>query len=132
MVDDIPITVLYDGGCSVCAREARFWRKRDRHHRLHLVDISADDFEAGDYGLSNAAVQSQMHAILPGGRVVTAVEAFRQIYRALGMGWLLAPTGWPIIRPIADAFYRFFAKHIRPHLSCRKCGRGESCNIRKP
>jgi predicted DCC family thiol-disulfide oxidoreductase YuxK len=39
------------------------------------------------------------------------VETFRQAYRAVGLGWVLAPTGWPLLRPAFDALYRIFARH---------------------
>jgi hypothetical protein len=43
-----------------------------------------------------------MHGVFPDGRIVRKVEAFRQAYRAVGLGWLLAPTGWPLLRQVFD------------------------------
>ncbi|MHB1155720.1 MAG: thiol-disulfide oxidoreductase DCC family protein [Phycisphaerales bacterium] len=133
MPGDPPILVLYDGACPICSRRASAMRRRDRHDRLRLIDISAADFDPARFGLTHTAVQSQIHAVLGDGRIVTAMDALRHIHRALGMGRLLAPTGWPVLRPMCDWLYRRFAA-VRPRLSGRgrKCATapGESCNIR--
>jgi predicted DCC family thiol-disulfide oxidoreductase YuxK len=110
------ITLLYDGLCPICSREMKFMRKRDRRAQLGFEDITAPGFSAERYGLTENDVVARMHGVLPDGRVVAGMEAFRIAYRALGMGWLVAPTGWPLLRPLFDLFYRTFAKY-RPRLS---------------
>ena len=35
----------------------------------------------------------------------------RQAYRAVGLGWILAPTGWPVLRPVFDWLYLGFARY---------------------
>lgn len=109
------IKMLYDGLCPLCKREVRAITRHDRHNAIEPVDITADSFHARSLGLTTAAVHARMHAILPDGRVVTGMEAFRQIYAAIGMGWLWKWTGWPILRPIFDLLYAGFAK-VRPRL----------------
>ncbi len=52
-----------------------------------------------------------MHGVFPDGRVVTKVEAFRQAYKMVGLGWLLAPTRWPLLRNLADWGYECFARN---------------------
>lgn len=54
---------------------------------------------------------AEMHAFTGDGRVVRGMEVFRLAYRAVGWGWVWAPTGWPILRPIFDALYRVFARN---------------------
>ena len=39
------------------------------------------------------------------------METFRQAYRAAGLGWVLAPTGWPGLRRVCDALYVLFARY---------------------
>jgi predicted DCC family thiol-disulfide oxidoreductase YuxK len=39
------------------------------------------------------------------------MEVFREAYRAIGLGWLLAPTGWPGLRWLADCGYEWFARN---------------------
>ncbi len=109
------IQLLYDGQCPICRREAHWLRRADRRGALTLVDIGAADFDARRYGLTAEAVQGALHAIMDDGHVVRGMEAVRAAYRAVGWGWLSAPTGWPLLRPIFDRLYRAFARH-RLHL----------------
>jgi predicted DCC family thiol-disulfide oxidoreductase YuxK len=110
------IKLLYDGLCPVCSREVRFMRKRDRKSRLAFEDIADPSFDPALYGLTTEQVIGAMHGVLPDGSIVRGMAAFRIAYRAIGLGWLAAPTGWPILRPIFDLLYRIFARY-RPRLS---------------
>ena len=65
----------------------------------------------------------QIHGITWDGRIVRGLEVFRQAYDAISLGWLLAPTGWPWIRPFADLMYRWFARN-----RLRITGRGSACD----
>ena len=105
------VTLLYDHACPFCRREALWLKRRDRNEALILEDISRNDFDASRYGLKQEIVDGTIHALLLDGRVVTGMEVFRQIYSAVGLGWVMAPTGWPLLRPIFDAAYRLFARH---------------------
>jgi predicted DCC family thiol-disulfide oxidoreductase YuxK len=114
------LTMLYDGLCPLCSREVRMLRRKDKHDRLAFVDIAEQSFDPSTFGITHADAHAAMHVQLPDGTMVKGVEAFRQVYRALGMGWVMAPTGWPILRPIFDLLYRGFAK-IRPRLQRKAC-----------
>lgn len=83
----------------------------DRRSALALVDISASDFDAARFGLTAETVQGALHAIGPDGRIARGMDAVRAAYRAVGLGWLAAPTGWPLLRPIFDRLYRVFARN---------------------
>lgn len=105
------IQLLYDGACPICRREAAWLRRADRRGRLELVDISVPNFDPTRFGLSHEAVQGALHAIGPNGRIVRGMDAVRAAYRAVGWGWLAAPTGWPLLRPVFDRLYRAFARN---------------------
>lgn len=121
-------TILYDGDCPLCRREVEMLARLDagRGH-LERVDISAPDFDPGDYGRSRETLMARIHGVLPDGRVVEGVEVFRRAYEAVGRGWLLAWTSWPLLGSLADAAYRWFARN-RLRLTGREpaCD-GESC-----
>ena len=51
----------------------------------------------------------RIHAVLADGTVVKNVEVFQRVYDALGIGWIYAPTKWPIIGPIIDSIYNVWA-----------------------
>jgi predicted DCC family thiol-disulfide oxidoreductase YuxK len=118
------ITVLYDGDCPLCTREVEMLRRRDPEGRAaRFEDIAAPGFDAGRYGRSHEELMARIHGVLPDGTLVEGVEVFRRVYAAVGLGWLVAPTGWPLLRPLFDAVYRWFARN-----RLRLTGRGEVCD----
>jgi predicted DCC family thiol-disulfide oxidoreductase YuxK len=106
------IELLYDGDCPLCTREIRMLRRLDRGRgRLAFADIAAPGFEASRHGVEQGALMARMHGVLDDGRLVEGMEVFRRAYAAVGLGWLLAPSGWPLLRPLCDAAYRAFARN---------------------
>lgn len=100
-------------------------RRMDRGRgRLAIVDIAAPDFDPAAFGLTRDRVMAEIHGQNPSGEVITGMEVFRRAYRAVGWGWLLGWTAWPIVRPIADAAYRFFARHRLTITGRRACADG--------
>jgi predicted DCC family thiol-disulfide oxidoreductase YuxK len=115
--------LLYDGECPLCMREVRMLARLGRKRgRLVLEDIAAPDFDASRYGRTFEQLMGQIHGVLPDGTLVTGMEVFRRSYAAVGWGALLAPTGWPLLRPMFDAAYRWFARN-----RLRLTGRGAVC-----
>jgi predicted DCC family thiol-disulfide oxidoreductase YuxK len=122
-VQELPFRILIDGECPLCKREANMLAKMDRGRGgLVLEDISLPTFDANKYGTTFEAVMGSIHGVLPDGRLVTGVEVFRRAYAAVGYGWLLAWTGWPVVRRIVDAGYVVFAKY-----RLRVTGRKDAC-----
>ncbi len=116
------IKILIDGECPLCRREADLLRRLDDDRGyIAMEDITARDFDPTHYGRNLDELMGQIHGVLPDGRIVTGVEVFRRAYAAVGYGWLLAPTTWPVLRPLADAFYRVFARY-RLRLPGRRAG----------
>ncbi len=105
------LKLLYDGDCPLCSREVAMLRRRDARSRICFEDIAAPDFDAARYGLDQQTVMARIHAVLPDGRVIEGMEVFRRAYAAVGLGWLLAPSGWPVIGRVFDAAYRSFARN---------------------
>jgi predicted DCC family thiol-disulfide oxidoreductase YuxK/uncharacterized protein YbjT (DUF2867 family) len=110
-VHEAELVLLYDGGCPVCALEMRKLRQRDAHKRLAFVDITTADFNPARYGATLADMMARMHAVRSDGALLTGMDAIRAVYSAIGFGWLLAPTRWPIVRPLADRGYAWFARN---------------------
>ncbi len=106
------ITILFDGACPLCKREVRALERLDGGRgRIAFEDIAATGFQPSAYGLDRETVNLRIHARLGNGRVIEGMEVFRQAYAAVGLGWLMAPTGWPLLKPVFDAFYRWFARN---------------------
>jgi predicted DCC family thiol-disulfide oxidoreductase YuxK len=103
--------LLYDGECPLCRREARFLQARNRHGRLAFEDITAPGFDPAVYHTTRENLMGVIHGVFPDGRMVQRVAVFREAYRAVGLGWLLAPTAWPGLSWLADLAYQWFARH---------------------
>ncbi|MEP7301214.1 MAG: DUF393 domain-containing protein [Caldimonas sp.] len=114
MTTAYPLTLFYDAACPICALEMDHLRQRDLDHHLRLVDISAADFDPARHGLSAPALDAEMHALWADGSLLRGLAALRVAYPAVGLGWLLRPTGASWLRPVFDAAYRTFARHRRP------------------
>ncbi len=116
------ITLLYDAACPLCSREVRAMNRFNTRGNLLLEDISAPGFDPARYGLTKEEVMGHIHAVLPDGTVLTGMEAFRRCYSAIGLGFLMAPTGWPMLRSVFDRGYEWFANNRH-----KLTGRGHVC-----
>jgi predicted DCC family thiol-disulfide oxidoreductase YuxK len=107
------LTLLYDAACPICALEMDHLRSRNRAGRLAFVDISAPEFDAARYGTTAQALDAEIHALLPDGSLLRGLPVLRRAYAAVGLGWVLAPTGLAWLQPLSDIGYRWFARHRR-------------------
>jgi predicted DCC family thiol-disulfide oxidoreductase YuxK len=110
-MSDSRFKLLYDGECPFCRREVAWLHHWNRKGHLQFEDVASSDFDPSRYGRTREELLGVIHGVFPDGRVVSRVEAFRQAYRAVGLGWLLAPTGWPVLRWVFDALYSVFARY---------------------
>jgi predicted DCC family thiol-disulfide oxidoreductase YuxK len=108
-----PLTLFYDAACPVCALEMDHLRARNAAGLLAFVDISAADFEPASWGFSRAELDAEIHAVDADGTVHRGMPVLREAYAAVGLGWVLRPTGLAPLRPIFDFGYRHFARHRR-------------------
>ncbi|WP_411867216.1 thiol-disulfide oxidoreductase DCC family protein [Vulcanococcus limneticus] len=110
------LTLLYDGGCPLCVREVRWLGSRDgalhgEEPRLAFVDIDQPGYDpAAHAGVTYRQAMGRIHAIAADGSVLQDLAVFRAAYRLIGLGWLYAPTGWPLLGPLAEALYRLWAE----------------------
>jgi len=105
-------TIFVDGHCPLCRREGQLLRWLDRGRGLLRVeDITDPRFDAERLGLRQADLLEEIHGLTADGRIVRGMEVFRRAYAAVGLGWLLSPTGWPGLRRPFDAAYRWFARN---------------------
>ena len=105
------LEVFYDGDCPLCRREIGLLKRWDRQGRILFTDIAAAEFDAAAAGVPFDMLMSEIHARLPDGRWIRGVEVFRQLYAAVGFGWLIPPTRWPGVAQLLDAGYRLFARN---------------------
>ena len=122
--------LLYDGDCPICSREVAWLKRRDPADNLACEDISALGFDPSGYGLTRDEVNRELHGVKSDGTVVRGMEAVRQAYRSVGLGFLVAPTRLPGVRYLSDRLYRWFARNrlALGSLIDRSCRNG-NCNI---
>lgn len=124
------LKLLYDGQCPFCCREVRWLTRWDRAGRLASEDVTAEGFDPLRYGLTQAEVMSVLHGVKPDGTIVKRMEAVREAYGTVGLGWLIAPTRLPLLRGLCDALYGLFARNrvgLGQWLG-RSCGEG-GCDL---
>jgi predicted DCC family thiol-disulfide oxidoreductase YuxK len=132
------LTLLYDGGCPLCRREVTTLERRDRRlhgdqPRLAFVDIDRPDYNPADHrGITYAEAMGRIHAIESDGTVLRNLAVFRRAYELIGLGWLYAPTRWPLVGALAEAAYGLWARWRlrltgRPELEALCAAREGSC-----
>ena len=105
-----PLTLFFDANCPVCRTEMAALRQRDAAGRLRFEDVRADGF-AVPAGTSLDHMLSSLHGRTADGQLVAGVATLRLAYRAVGLGWLVAPTAWPLLRGPSERAYLWFARH---------------------
>ena len=108
--DIYPLTLFHDGRCPVCRMEMQSLRQRDDAGRLRFEDVHVDGF-ALPPGTTLEHMLAAIHGRTAGGRLVVGVETLRLAYRAVGLGWIVAPTAWPLLRGASERAYLWFARH---------------------
>jgi predicted DCC family thiol-disulfide oxidoreductase YuxK len=106
-----PLELLYDGSCPICRYDVVRLYNADRHGQIIFIDVTAPDFEAEAYGRTRQALLARIHARRADGVIVEGPEVFRLALTALGYGWLVKPTRWPLLSQATEISYNWFARH---------------------
>ena len=115
IVTQLNLTVLFDGGCPLCQREVSFLRSRDRLSMIVFVDIDSPSYNPELYrGISYREAMGRMHAITSRGEILKDVQVFREAYQLVGLGWVYAPTKWPVLGGLIDELYKLWARWRLP------------------
>ena len=80
-------------------------------------------------GISYREAMGRIHAITSSGEVLKDVRVFREAYRLVGLGWVYAPTTWPVLGPLVDEFYRLWARWRLPFT--RRPSLDQLCKLRE-
>ena len=125
-----PLEVFFDGACALCAREIGWLARRAAPARVRYVDIASPDFDVVAFSRPLEQLMGRMHVRRAGDWLV-GMAAFRALYEEAGLARWIAPTGWPVLRPIFDALYGVFAR-IRPYLPRRASACEGRCAVGAP
>lgn len=106
-------TIYFDGDCPFCVREVSWLLRRGERvgGGLRAIDIASPEFDPAAHGGDRTSFMARIHGRRADGTMIEGMQVFRDAYRAVGLGWLVAPTGWPLLRPAFDLAYRIFARN---------------------
>ncbi|ART63350.1 thiol-disulfide oxidoreductase DCC family protein [Kushneria marisflavi] len=102
------LTLFYDGNCPLCVNEINHLKRLDQGRRIEFENIHAEDFTSRypdvDREEASAILLGDVH-----GQRIRGLDVTHRAWSLVGRGWLTAPLRWPLIRPIADRVYLWFA-----------------------
>ncbi len=104
-------TMFYDGGCPICMKEVKHYRRLDRAGRIRWIDIVEGSDELASLGLTKVEAMKQLHALDSTGNVVRGIWAFAAVWESLPYYRYLAK----ILRvtytlPALQVIYSYFAR----------------------
>jgi predicted DCC family thiol-disulfide oxidoreductase YuxK len=122
-----PYTVVYDGQCKVCGRVVKLLRRWDaRSNLLEIIPSQTPGLQARFPWIPARAYLESVQLVGPGGQTWQGAAAVERLLDTLPKGGLVT---WvfsiPFARPLAERFYRWFARN-RYRLGC-----GEHCTYRE-
>jgi len=124
-----PLTVFYDASCPLCASEMHALKARDADGKLELVDCSAPDFDEGILSgttVKRSHLMTYLHARDAHGRWLIGVDAFQEIYGAVGLQRLAGL--WPRLRRL----YPWIARNRQRLSRLLYCSSGQCSSRTRP
>ena len=127
------LTIFYDATCPLCATEMDHLRRTDANHAIAFENIYADDFTARFPSIDRQEADRILHGQLADGKVITGLDVTYRAWCLVGKRRWVAILRWPMVAPIADRAYLFFARH-RQRISRLVMGskRTQSCDWQPP
>jgi len=96
--------LYYDGKCSTCSKEIHLLRKF-KNSNLELVDIWQVEAAIPRHELLRI-----LHICTQDGTWLTGLDANVAAWKHTKFGFLFSPLRWPLIKPITDNIYYYWAK----------------------
>ena len=106
------LTIFFDGGCPLCKREVDFLQSRNQKGYLSFIDINTSDFYLDlKCGITYKQAMDRIHALKSDGSVIKDIKVFQEAYTLIGLGWIYAPTKFPIFDKFIEFIYGIWAKY---------------------
>ena len=109
--ESVTLRIYYDGLCPLCLREMQHLKRLDQAQRLDLQDINATDFVERFPHIDRMHADRILHGELADGRLLYGLDVTVLAWRIVGRGHWVSFLRWPLVRPLADRAYLFFARH---------------------
>jgi predicted DCC family thiol-disulfide oxidoreductase YuxK len=114
---DAKIAVLFDGSCGLCQRTMAVIRRADLLQKVEILDAMNEwpSIAARYPALDQDECLRIMHAVDSRGRVMTGFYAYRELCKAVPLGWLMLPflyvpgvptAGKIVYQRVADGRFR--------------------------
>ena len=119
------MTVIYDGDCGVCTRLAHALQRLDTRGTFEVLTSQAPGVPDRFPWIPPGAYRDSLQLVEEGGRTWQGAAAVERILDLLPRGrWITWVFSLPFARPLAERFYRWFARN-RYRLGC-----GAHCRYR--
>lgn len=116
--------LVYDGGCRVCSQIAGRLAAWDRGRRLELLSSQDPAVRVRFPTIPAGAFSESIQLIGPDGTRWQGAAAMERVIDLMPRGrWLTWLFDLPLARPLAERFYRWFARN-RHRLGC-----GDHCTF---
>ena len=124
------LTIYYDGHCPLCMIEMKSLKKHDSKNAINLIDLHSDNFSEDHPHINKTDAIGILHGQLNNGELLLGLDVSCKAWLIVGKHKWMAILRWPIIKSIADMFYRLFARH-RSKISFILTGKKpcNSCNL---
>lgn len=100
-----PLHVLYNGGCPICSREIRGYRRMAEASGAPIVFEDLRDTDLARWGIGDEAARKRLH-VRRDGRLISGVPAFIAVWNRLPrLAWLARVVDRPVLRPLAGLLY---------------------------
>ncbi|ATC97018.1 thiol-disulfide oxidoreductase DCC family protein [Pseudoalteromonas tunicata] len=105
------LTVFYDGTCPLCVAEMDRLRELNGQNKLHFADIYMPDFEKQYPSIDVVAANLILHAQWQDGSMIYGLDVTVAAWQQVNKHKWLKILRFPVIKPLADWVYLFFAKN---------------------
>ncbi|OXI21552.1 thiol-disulfide oxidoreductase DCC family protein [Burkholderia sp. AU15512] len=110
-MDSSELVLYFDGRCPLCVAEIKRLGARDARRRLAFVDIAEPGFDPAPLGVDLPALNRELHARLPDGRMLTGVDSILAAQALTGRRWVVRLLRVPAVRGALALLYRRFARN---------------------
>ncbi|KKN34044.1 hypothetical protein LCGC14_0797660 [marine sediment metagenome] len=105
------LTVFYDGHCPLCVKEIKALKSYDVNNKLSLIDLNMDNFYSVYPHIDITAAQKKLHGQLADGTMLYGLDVSILAWKTVEKHQWLTVLHWPLIKPVANMAYRFFARY---------------------
>jgi predicted DCC family thiol-disulfide oxidoreductase YuxK len=89
----------------------RHLHQADSNNKILFVDINANDFQSNYPTINKDEANRILHGWVADGSLILGLDVTCKAWSLVGKGRWLVVLRWPLIKPVADLFYLFFAKY---------------------